>query len=113
MEDNGCGLSPDVVARAFEPLFTTKPAGRGTGLGLPLCRTVVASHGGRIRLEPLPGGGARATVWLLDRSEPLTSGMSSSLQILVIDDEPAIRQIRRHPTRAGHSVEIAAAAAKA
>jgi two-component system NtrC family sensor kinase len=72
VEDNGCGLSPDVVARAFEPLFTTKPAGRGTGLGLPLCRTVVASHGGRIRLEPLPGGGARATVWLpLDGSEPL------------------------------------------
>lgn len=72
VEDNGCGLSPDVVARAFEPLFTTKPAGRGTGLGLPLCRTVVASHGGRIRLEPLPGGGARATVWLpLDGGEPL------------------------------------------
>ena len=72
VEDNGCGLSPDVAARAFEPLFTTKPAGRGTGLGLPLCRTVVASHGGRIRLEPLPGGGARATVWLpLDGSEPL------------------------------------------
>ena len=38
VDDNGCGLSPDVVARAFEPLFTTKPAGRGTGLGLPLCR---------------------------------------------------------------------------
>ena len=72
VEDNGCGLSPEVVARAFEPLFTTKPAGRGTGLGLPLCRSVVASHGGRIRLEPLPGGGARATVWLpLDGSEPL------------------------------------------
>jgi len=72
VEDNGCGLSPDVAARAFEPLFTTKPAGRGTGLGLPLCRTVVASHGGRIRLEPLPGGGVRATVWLpLDGSEPL------------------------------------------
>jgi len=72
VEDNGCGLSPQVVARAFEPLFTTKPAGRGTGLGLPLCRSVVASHGGWIRLEPVPGGGARATVWLpLDGGEPL------------------------------------------
>jgi two-component system NtrC family sensor kinase len=72
LDDNGCGMSPEVAARAFQPLFTTKPAGRGTGLGLPLCRSVVEAHGGRISLDPLPGGGTRATVWLpLDRSEPL------------------------------------------
>lgn len=72
VEDNGCGLSPEVAARAFEPLFTTKPAGRGTGLGLPLCRSVVEAHGGRIRLAPLPGGGASATVWLpFGGNEPL------------------------------------------
>ncbi len=72
LDDNGCGMGPEVVARAFEPLFTTKPAGRGTGLGLPLCQSVVRAHGGRIRLDPLDGGGTRATVWLpLDRSEPV------------------------------------------
>ena len=72
VDDNGSGLTPEVAARAFEPLFTTKPAGRGTGLGLPLCRSLVQAHGGRIRLAPLPGGGARATVWLpLGGGEPL------------------------------------------
>ncbi|HEY0824715.1 MAG TPA: ATP-binding protein [Ramlibacter sp.] len=72
VDDNGCGMSPEVRARAFEPLFTTKPAGRGTGLGLPLCQSVVQAHGGRIALTPLPGGGTRACVWLpLERSEPL------------------------------------------
>lgn len=72
VDDNGCGMSPDVAARAFEPLFTTKPPGRGTGLGLPLCRSIVQAHGGTIGLAPRPGGGTRATMWLpLDGAEPL------------------------------------------
>jgi two-component system, NtrC family, sensor kinase len=72
VEDNGSGLAPKVAARAFEPLFTTKPAGRGTGLGLPLCRSIVDAHHGRIGLAPLPAGGARAFVWLpLQGTEPL------------------------------------------
>jgi len=70
VEDNGCGFSNEVLQRAFDPLFTTKPAGKGTGLGLPLCRAIAEEHGGRITLEPLPRGGARATLWLpLDQGE--------------------------------------------
>jgi two-component system NtrC family sensor kinase len=64
VDDNGSGMSEEVRQRAFDPLFTTKPAGQGTGLGLPLCRAIAEEHGGRIRLEPLPQGGTRATVWL-------------------------------------------------
>ncbi|HTI66292.1 MAG TPA: PAS domain S-box protein [Caulobacteraceae bacterium] len=54
--DTGAGLSEEVAARLFEPFMTTKP--HGLGVGLPICRTVVESHGGRIWAEPNPGGGA-------------------------------------------------------
>ena len=64
VSDNGCGMSEAVRQRAFEPLFTTKPAGYGTGLGLPLCRSIVQDHGGRIELESEPGKGTRINVWL-------------------------------------------------
>lgn len=62
--DNGSGMSEAVRARAFEPLFTTKAAGCGTGLGLPLCRSVVHEHGGRIDVDSAPGAGTRVRVWL-------------------------------------------------
>jgi signal transduction histidine kinase len=64
VSDNGCGMSGAVLARAFEPLFTTKPAGRGTGLGLPLCRSIAHAHGGRIEVESVAGHGTRVSVWL-------------------------------------------------
>jgi len=64
LDDNGCGMTEEVRQRAFDPLFTTKPPGKGTGLGLPLCRAVAEEHGGRITLEALPQGGTRATLWL-------------------------------------------------
>ena len=64
VRDNGSGMSEPVRERAFEPLFTTKPAGCGTGLGLPLCRSVVQEHGGRIDLDSAPGEGTRVRVWL-------------------------------------------------
>jgi C4-dicarboxylate-specific signal transduction histidine kinase len=51
VEDTGPGLSEEAVARAFEPFYTTKAAGRGTGLGLPICRTIVQSFGGEISIR--------------------------------------------------------------
>jgi len=60
--DEGTGLSPLAQARAFEPFFTTKP--EGAGLGLALCGRTAEEHGGGMRLQNRPDGGAVATVWL-------------------------------------------------
>jgi signal transduction histidine kinase len=68
--DEGHGFTADVEAQAYEPFFSTKP--QGTGLGLPLCRRIVAEHGGRITLANRPGRGAVATVFL---PAPTSSGM--------------------------------------
>jgi signal transduction histidine kinase len=56
--DSGRGMSPEAQARAFEPGFTTKPIGEGTGLGLPISREIVVDkHGGTIDFESRPGTG--------------------------------------------------------
>ena len=59
VEDNGSGVPEAVRAFIFQPFFTTKPRGKGTGLGLSLVRTTARRHGGDVRVEPAPGGGAR------------------------------------------------------
>jgi two-component system, NtrC family, sensor kinase len=59
VDDNGPGIPQEVLSRLFEPFFTTKPPGRGTGLGLALCREYVSRAGGSLHAENRPGGGAR------------------------------------------------------
>ncbi len=58
VEDNGPGVPPDIAERIFDPLFTTKSVGKGTGVGLALCNRIVASHGGTITLRQHKGAGA-------------------------------------------------------
>jgi len=60
--DNGPGFPPEVLARAFEPYFTTKS--RGTGLGLALVKKIVDEHGGEVRLSNREGGGAEVRIRL-------------------------------------------------
>lgn len=69
--DNGHGMSPDVLARAFEESFTTKPVGKGRGIGLFVCKSLVEKDGGRIELESVAGEGTTATVRI-----PLESAQS-------------------------------------
>jgi signal transduction histidine kinase len=64
VEDNGPGIPASALPRLFEPFFTTKPPGKGTGLGLALCREYVARAGGTLTAENRPEGGARFVLTL-------------------------------------------------
>ncbi|HAT51591.1 MAG: PAS domain S-box protein [Nitrospirae bacterium] len=58
IEDNGPGMDEEVKKHAFDAFFTTKPVGRGTGLGLSLCFNIISEHGGDIMIDSQPGEGA-------------------------------------------------------
>jgi signal transduction histidine kinase len=62
--DSGAGIAPEHLDKIFNPFFTTKPTGQGTGLGLAVCHGVVTAHGGEIRVESHVGRGTRFSVEL-------------------------------------------------
>ena len=67
--DNGCGIAPESLPKVFDPFFTTKEVGKGTGLGLPICQSIVELHGGAIEIKSEGiGKGAVVTVRLPVRS---------------------------------------------
>ena len=57
--DDGSGMEPEILAHIFDPLYTTKAPGHGTGLGLVIVSQVVREHGGEVKVESNPGGGTR------------------------------------------------------
>jgi signal transduction histidine kinase len=67
--DTGVGIPPENIPRLFEPYFTTRPPGQGTGLGLYVCQKVVERHGGRIEVESQVGGGSTFHVLLPVKAE--------------------------------------------
>jgi PAS domain S-box-containing protein len=62
--DTGCGIPPEVAARMYDPFFTTKAVGRGTGQGLSIARTIVERHDGELTFETEPGRGSTFDVRL-------------------------------------------------
>jgi signal transduction histidine kinase len=62
--DTGAGIAPEHLAHVFDPFYTTKPAGRGTGLGLAVCYGIITAHGGRIEVALNDGRGTRIIVTL-------------------------------------------------
>ena len=62
VEDNGCGMSEELIRRTSEPFFTTKKDSGGTGLGLSIARQVAEAHGGGIQIQSKPGEGTRITL---------------------------------------------------
>jgi PAS domain S-box-containing protein len=115
--DTGCGMPPEVVARAFEPFFTTKSRGQGTGLGLATAYGAVTEAGGTIALESRPDHGTTLRVRLpastdaAPAPEPATAPPEGGTgeHILVVEDEDAVRDIvSRILTKAGYHVRPAA-----
>ena len=70
VRDDGGGMAAEVQRRAFEPFFSTKPEGKGSGLGLPVARALAESHGGSLRLESTPGQGTTALLELPEATPP-------------------------------------------
>jgi signal transduction histidine kinase len=64
VQDTGAGIAADILPRIFEPWVTTKPVGRGSGLGLSIARDVVNALGGTIAVASTPGDGTRFTITL-------------------------------------------------
>nr|MBA2249042.1 hypothetical protein [Chitinophagaceae bacterium] len=64
VKDNGNGISPKILDKIFQPFFTTKPTGQGTGLGLSLSYDIVKAHGGEIKVETKEGEGTEFIIQL-------------------------------------------------
>jgi signal transduction histidine kinase/CheY-like chemotaxis protein len=98
--DNGPGVPPAIRGRIFEPYFTTKQQGEGTGIGLSVCHAIVAAHGGMIAVDDAPGGGARFTVRLPQAAReaaaaapPAGAAPHLAGRVLVVDDEHDITDV--------------------
>jgi two-component system, cell cycle sensor histidine kinase and response regulator CckA len=116
VSDTGAGMSAETVRRAFDPFFTTKPAGQGTGLGLATLYGIVKQAGGRSQIYSEPNVGTTFTVLLpaTDRAPLATEPASESPvrrgeeTILVVEDEPALREVTSRILRgAGYQVILA------
>jgi PAS domain S-box-containing protein len=104
VRDTGMGMPKDVIARAFEPFYTTKPKGEGTGLGLATVYGIVKQAGGDVHINSEPGRGTTFSVLLpvteeapVDAVEaPATGPLPGRGEtVLVVEDEPAIREVTR------------------
>ncbi len=99
--DDGCGMSPEALRRAGEPFFTTKPAGKGTGLGLASAFELAAASGGRAFVESQEGVGTRVSVYLrrspVEGEEVATAeavgdrALHGGAKLLLVDDDPLVR----------------------
>ena len=112
--DDGVGMDEGVMKRVFEPFFSTKPVGRGTGLGLASVQGAVSQLGGAIRVQSQLGGGTTFEVslpWIAATPSPTPIADSVTprpLTILVVDDDDKVREVTVKMLRSGgHTVEQA------
>jgi signal transduction histidine kinase/ActR/RegA family two-component response regulator len=113
--DTGCGMSPEVQGRIFEPFYTTKPIGEGSGLGLSTVYGIVQQSGGHIGVESAPGRGTTFRLYLpriaqeAETPRPGAAAITERLRgtetVLLVEDEEAVRRLaRRVLERQGYTV---------
>lgn len=103
VEDEGTGISPEVLERAFDPFFTTKPQDRGIGMGLPTVLGIAQLHGAGVQLRSRPGQGSTALVlWpcaaegvppAAPRRVVAASRQAGPCRVLVVEDEPLLLKL--------------------
>ena len=102
IRDNGTGIPQEVKEKMFNPFFTTKPAGEGTGLGLSMSHDIVVKqHGGRIEVETEPGAVYRIHYYAAAKSGRTSKNGERrlSVYVLVVDDEPDVEALFRQQFR--------------
>jgi PAS domain S-box-containing protein len=117
--DTGHGMSPEVLARAMEPFFSTKPLGKGTGLGLAQVYGIAHQSGGTVRIESEEGVGTSVHIVLPLADGPAEAGTGTAdvpaserpaaerACILIIDDDPDVRDFLAETLEGlGHAVEV-------
>jgi Signal transduction histidine kinase regulating C4-dicarboxylate transport system len=94
VQDTGVGIGPDVVEKMWEPFFTTKEAGKGTGLGLAVVKSILRAHGGFVQMESSPGSGTSFYLYLPAASVQMTLGVVGLTEppggdetVMIVDDE--------------------------
>jgi two-component system cell cycle sensor histidine kinase/response regulator CckA len=117
--DTGTGMTPEVAARAFDPFFSTKPRGSGTGLGLATVYGVAKQFGGHVAIDSEPGAGACVTVYFpavpadQPSAQPLVApapgAAAADGTILLVEDNDGVRRVASHILRAGGYTVIEAA----
>jgi len=113
--DTGPGIGPDIIHRIFDPYFTTKAVGKGSGMGLAVVHGVVKNHNGAITVDSVHGKGSTFTIFLpVVEEEPAMEVKTSddipfgSESILFVDDEPSIAEMTGQMlTRLGYEVVTA------
>lgn len=120
VRDTGTGMTAETVARAFEPFYTTKESGRGTGLGLSMVFGLLQKVGGSAEIESAPGCGTRVTLYFEAADLPTlvtnapaagtsTEPRGGSERVLVVGDEWAVRRaLARVLEEHGYDVSFAA-----
>jgi len=102
VSDSGCGMTADVIKHVFEPFFTTKAVGRGTGLGLATVYGVIEQAHGMVTVQSAPGAGTTFRVSLPAIGVPAAKGIASvplkaepisTARVLLVEDEPSLREV--------------------